>query len=425
MLKAIYTFISYICSPLVFVYLVVRGIKDPAYRERRKERFGFVSNAIAKDSVWFHAVSAGETIAAVPLIESLLNRNANLKVLVTTTTPTGSAEVFRHLGERVDHCYAPYDLPWSVRMFLRRVRPKILFILETELWPNLIGLTRKSGVAVYLINARLSQQSALGYSRVKSLTSTTLNSISGIACQYEATAARFEQLGIPSHKLHLTGNMKFDVGYPPMLPESIQNQVQIQRSQREYVWIAGSTHPGEEEVVLAAHQVIQQTLGKSLLILAPRHTDRSGEIVELCDCFQLSATTLGFSSEKNDVLVVDQMGVLFSLYGFADLAFIGGSLEGTGGHNPIEAACHGMPILMGPSRHNFEEVTNKFVESECLHEVHNHESLSSTVLNLFQDPDECERQSSVSKEVVERNRGALARLESLVDQWVTDSRREN
>lgn len=421
MFKFVYIVLSYLCVPFVYAFLIFRGIGDPTYRSRRGERFGFVPPSIRKNCIWFHAVSAGEAVATVRIAEALLSVDADLSLLITTTTPTGSREILTRMGNHVDHCYAPYDTPGSVGRFLRRAKPKMLLLMETELWPHLVGKTRDSGVPVYLINARLSEKSMRGYARVKDLTSSMLSSMNRVACQDSDSADRFASLGYPRNQLIVTGSVKWDAEPPPPLPSKMQSRMESLNSKRDFIWIAGSTHPGEEEVVLAAHKQVKESISSAILVLAPRHIHRCTELLELCRSSGFQTEFLSFADDKTDVILVDQMGVLFRLYGFAKLAFIGGSLQGTGGHNPIEPAIQGVPIAMGSDRHNFAEICNRFEQQDCISEVRNARDLTSTVIRLLQDKDEWARQSRQVRDVVSNNQGALPRLQKSIFRWIEDA----
>lgn len=418
MSSAIYAVLSRLCLPFVFGYLLIRGLFDASYRDRRRERFGFVPKGLPQDCIWVHTVSAGEAIAAIPVIEFLLESYADTNVLVTASTPTGSSEIVRRFADRVGHCYAPYDIPSSVRRFLSSTRPRALFLMETELWPNLVRACSRVGVPVYLINARLSEKSARGYSRLGDLTFNTLEHLQGIACQYEDSARRFKELGVPPDKIRTTGSVKFDVGSPPPLPKKVSETVEHLRARSTNLWIAGSTHPTEEEVVLAAHVQVRASIPDTILILAPRHVHRCSDVLAICNQLGLKSSTFGNANENSEVLIVNQMGILFGLYRFAKAAFIGGSLEGTGGHNPIEAAFHGVPFAMGPDRRNFEEVCKRFAQSRCLNDIGDADDLSRTVTRLLKDHEEWERQSRKAREVVHENQGALDRLKSTISVWM-------
>ena len=410
-----YKLIAFCALPFARTYLWWRGRKDPSYRSRVRERFGYAPMDVVQGPIWFHAVSAGETIAVIPLIQRIGEIFPEQRILVTTTTPTGSAEVTQRLGKKVDHCYVPYDFPRTINRFLDAIHPKVLFLVETEIWPVLIDATTTRKIPVYLINARLSNKSAIGYGRFRSLTKRVFGMLQGVACQYPATANRFAELGVPQSRLHVTGNIKFDIETPS--EESTTTERATWCGARR-VWIAASTHVGEEEIVLRAHRRLRRAYPDLLLILVPRHPNRVEEVETLVDRHQFSYARYSESPQEADVLLVDQMGVLANLYGWAEVAFIGGTLQGTGGHNPIEAAVHGVPMLMGPDRHNFLEISREFEEAECLSLVDGAESIADHITELLQDHGRRSKQGIAAIDVVSSNQGANERLLVLMKDWI-------
>ncbi|MYD96443.1 MAG: 3-deoxy-D-manno-octulosonic acid transferase [Gammaproteobacteria bacterium] len=399
MTRLLYNVALFLALPWVWGRLFVRARREPAYRERIAERFGRVPPQVSSGVIWFHTVSAGETNAAAPLIRAIAEYFPADTILVTTMTPTGSARVGILLGESVEHCYAPYDYPWAVRRFLDRTRPKALVIMETELWPNLIAETSARGAPVLLVNARLSARSYRGYRRVGGFTRRMLERIDGILCQYEDTAERFRSLGAAS--VEVTGSVKFDAEMPP--DAFGVGDLGFGDSP---VWIAGSTHAGEEAVVLDAQLELRQRLPKLRLILVPRHPARTPEVLRLAADRGLSVGLLSERARGVDVLVGDVMGTLPHLYPLARIAFVGGSLDRTGGHNPIEAAVHGLPVLMGPARFDVEEICARFAAAGCLHPVTGVDDMVEVVGGLLNDPARCAREGERAKAVVESNRGA-------------------
>ena len=415
LLRFFYNVLLCLALPVVWLRLFVRARREPAYAERRGERFGRVPPDVGRDVVWFHTVSAGETIGAAPVIRALKSRRPELRFLVTTMTPAGSAQVIERLGDIVDHCYAPYDFPWAVRRFVRRVRPRALFLMETELWPNLIGATHACGASVSLINARLSERSARGYRRVGPLTRRVLARLDQIICQYEDTARRFEALGADPKRLSVTGSIKFDLALPADLEEEVARLHEAWVGDRR-AWIAGSTHPGEDEIVLDAHRALTERFPGLLLILAPRHPARADRVAWLArerglHPAMLSAGTGGGDARTPDVLVADVMGRLIYLYGVADIAFLGGSLVPVGGHNPIEAAVRGIPLLMGPHRFNWTEIVRRFSEAGCLHHA-SEDKLAETVGDLLADEARRRTEGLRARSVVEENQGATEELKA-------------
>ena len=421
MFRVLYSLLSRVSLPVVFVFLIVRGIKEPDYRTRRTERFGKVPPGMESGYIWFHAVSAGEALAAIPIIEDVLEHTPNRKVLVTTTTPTGSQAIRAKLGAKVAHCYAPYDIPCCVKSFLKRVRPRALFLIETELWPNLIHYTNKLGAPIYVINARLSQNSYVGYRKLRDLTRSMLNKIHGIACQYEDSLFRFKQLGVVQSRLFFTGSVKFDAVPKNSMSDTQQLTLNRFTAASGSVWIAGSTHPSEELVVLSAHCTLLNNYEQAKLIFVPRHMNRCSDVTALCARLNLRSCTLSSPKEVCDVLILDTMGVLFEAYQYARVAFVGGSLHGVGGHNPIEPAFFGVPVLMGPHRYNFEEICRRFEEQECLLVVTDEKDLASQVGILFRETEQYRRISARLQTVVEQNRGARKQIGSVIEQWLHTS----
>lgn len=418
-MRVIYNLLLILALPFVWLRLFARARSEPAYAERRAERWGRVPDNVGRDVVWFHTVSAGEAIGAAPTIRALKARMPDKRFLVTTTTPAGSEQVVERLGGIVDHCYAPYDLPWAVARFLRRVEPRALVLMETELWPNIIRHTRRRGAPICLVNARLSERSARGYARVSGLTRSMLRDVDQLFCQYPETARRFEKLGADKARLEVTGSIKFDLDIPTDL------DTEVARLRREWAtdrpaWIAGSTHPGEEEVVLSAHAELLRRFPDLLLVLVPRHPRRVDDVAALCVRTGLSSVRLsdGSSGEKKaNVVIVDVMGQLLYWYGIAQVAFLGGSLVPVGGHNPIEAAVHGTPMLMASYRFNFAEIAQQFEEAGCL-ELVDADNLAGAVADLLAEPELRATQGREAREVVDANRGAsdrlLARLEEII-----------
>ncbi len=414
--RLLYAFLLLLARPVVRLRLAYRARRDPAYGERIQERFARLPDGLPPNSIWFHTVSAGETIAAAPIILALADRHPDVPVLVTTMTPTGSAQVERLLDHRVAHTYAPYDFPAVVARFFDQASPRLLVLMETELWPNMLREAANRGVPALLVNARLSERSARGYARVGALTRSMLESLRFIACQYPDHAERFLALGAPADRVGALGSVKFDV----RLPEDHQARVQTLRARWNLggrpVWIAGSTHPGEEEIVLAAHKRLQARFPELVLILVPRHPERRGEVGALIDQAGLSQAWMSEADTPTgrDVILGDTMGELLYLYGLADVAFLGGSLVSVGGHNPIEAAVCRIPLVMGPETFNFPDVVAAFGEAGCLHLVADAAALADRVAGYLADESGRRAAGEAAAGVVGRNRGATERLLELL-----------
>lgn len=422
-MRALYSFLLLVARPLVHLRLWWRARQAPAYGERRAERFGHVPASIPRGVVWVHTVSAGETIAAAPLIRALVAQLGSSPgepgVLVTTMTPTGSDEVLRLFGATVAHCYAPYDFVDAVRRFVDRVEPVALVLMETEIWPNMIRLTADRNVPVALVNARLSARSAGGYGRVLTLVQPVLRRFAWIACQYSADAERFRTLGVSAAQIDVTGSVKFDVAEQStsdLQHAQLEQLAKGARLSERQVWIAGSTHAGEDAIVLSAHQQLLAEFPDLYLILVPRHPERFSAVAQLA-AEQLPSRRLSellvspaTTETESAVLVADVMGLLRPLYGLADVAFIGGSLVDLGGHNPIEAAVAGVPMIMGAGRYNFAGVCALFAEAGCLQQATDALELATTVAQLMRDPAMRAEQGQRAQRLVAENAGATQRL---------------
>lgn len=411
MARWFYCLLLYVFSPLVLLRLWQRGRRAPAYRRRWRERFGWVTPVPEGVRFWVHSVSVGETIAAAPLVEALLARHPEERVLVTTMTPTGSDQVRKLFGDRVLHVYAPYDLPDAVARFLRRVRPAELIVMETELWPNLIHACSKRGIPVVLANARLSERSARGYGRVAWLSRPMLQSLDWIAAQADADAERFLALGAHPDHVSVCGSIKFDFSLSDNLREAAR-QLRSRLGDSRPVWIAASTHEGEDEILLDAHRRLLKGYPDAALILVPRHPERFNDVARLVELsgFTLSRRSQGAPAAGCQVLLGDTMGELRMMYGAADVAFVGGSLIESGGHNPLEPAAWGLPTLMGPHVFNFADICQRLVEVKGLCFAGSAEVLAQRLTNFFDDPEHRRAIGQQALDFVASNRGALQRL---------------
>ncbi len=368
MIRLLYTLLLLLLTPLALLRLWWRGRGNPDYRLRWGERLGQVPERPARPRLWVHAVSVGETIAAVPLVRAWRAAHPDWAVLITTSTPTGSAQVRRSFGDSVEHCYLPFDLPWLTASFLRRSRPTLAVLMETEIWPNLYAGCERLGLPLLVANARLSDRSFRAYARLRALVAPTLSRVALIAARGAEDAERFVALGAPAARVEALGNLKFD------LERSEQTLAQGQAwrawlGAARPVWIAASTHPGEEEQVLAAHRLLLQQQPTALLVLAPRHPERATAVAELAQAqgwqvLRRSAVAPAPALPTPDqaapgeraVLVVDTLGELMDFYAASDIAYVGGSLVPNGGHNPLEPLVLGRPVLSGTRVFNFREV---------------------------------------------------------------------
>ncbi|RON86314.1 lipid IV(A) 3-deoxy-D-manno-octulosonic acid transferase [Pseudomonas fluorescens] len=413
--RTLYTALFYLGLPLVAIRLWLRARKAPAYAKRIGERFTYGLPTLQPGGIWVHAVSVGESIAAAPMIRALLQRYPQLPITVTCMTPTGSERIQALFANepRIQHCYLPYDLPCAAARFLDRVQPKLAVIMETELWPNHIHQCAKRGIPVALANGRLSERSAKGYGRFSKLTAPMLAEMSLFAVQTEAEAQRFRDLGARPETVEVTGSIKFDLTIDPqLLQRAAELRGQWQALERP-VWIAASTHEGEDEVVLNAHRRLLANHPDALLILVPRHPERFNSVFELCqrEGFATVRRSTGTNVDaQTSVLLGDTMGELLFLYALADSAFVGGSLVANGGHNLLEPAALAKPVISGPHLFNFLDIAAQLREAGALAEVDDAEGLAVEVQRLFELPRDAQRMAEAGLAVMRRNQGALQRL---------------
>lgn len=413
--RTLYTVLFYLGLPLVAIRLWLRARKAPAYAKRIGERFTLGMPTLQPGGIWVHAVSVGESIAAAPMIRALLERHPALPITVTCMTPTGSERIQALFANepRIQHCYLPYDLPCAAARFLDRVQPKLAVIMETELWPNHIHQCAKRGIPVALANGRLSERSARGYGRFSKLTAPMLAQMSLFAIQTEAEAQRFRDLGARPQTVEVTGSIKFDLTIDPQLLQRAAELRSQWQAQDRPVWIAASTHEGEDEVLLDAHRRLLSSHPDALLILVPRHPERFNSVFELCqrEGFATVRRSTGANVDaQTSVLLGDTMGELLFLYALADSAFVGGSLVPNGGHNLLEPAALAKPVLSGPHLFNFLDIAAQMREAGALVEVDDAEGLAIEVQRLFELPRDAQRMAEAGLAVMRRNQGALQRL---------------
>ena len=411
MLHVIYSFCYRLALPFALLYLWWQTRRNAGDSRGWQQRLGLLP-ATAEPVIWVHAVSVGETIAAAPLVKALLERRPDVPVLMTAMTATGAARARSLFGDRVICAYSPFDTPGSVRRFLRRVRPRALVIMETELWPNMIVETRRRHCPVFLVNARLSERSARGYQLIGGWTRSLLGCLDWIAAQAEDDAARFREIGAAEDAVSVTGSIKFDVA----ITDDLRQGARALRDSlsRRPVWIAASTHEGEDEQLLAAHVRVLEQLPQALMVLVPRHPDRFETVAALTGSRQLSCVrrASGQPVGAAQVYLGDTMGELMLMYGAADVAFVGGSLIERGGHNPLEPAAWGIPVITGPHVFNFETVYRQLEDGLGLVRVNDESDLAAQVIRLLSNPQQAREIGRSTLAVVESNRGALDRVVS-------------
>ncbi len=418
-MRFLYSSVFYLLVPIILLRLLWRAMKAPDYRRRWAERFAlFAKPELGNNVYWVHAVSVGETLAAVPMIKKIMAENSACNVVITTTTPTGSAQVQSIFGDQVFHVYAPYDLPDCVTRFLNKIQPAALIIMETELWPNTIAACYQKNIPVILANGRLSEKSAKGYKKISSLIGPALEKISLAAMQYPADAERIKALGVLPNCCQVIGNIKFDLE----ISEQIKQQARILKNEitqqgEKVIWIAASTHPGEDEIILDTYQDLKQKFPKLFLIIVPRHPERFDAVAQLAKEKNLRVQRRSDSQKINnetEVLLGDTMGELLMLYGAADLAFIGGSFVPVGGHNLMEPAAWALPIICGKYLHNFLQVSKLLQEENAMIVVNSKEQLYVNVSQLAEDKLAREEMGRKAHTIAEKNKGALNKLLILI-----------
>ncbi len=415
--RFIYTLTMYLLTPVILYRLAVRGLRYPDYFSRWRERFGFFSDPHIRDSIWVHAVSMGEVNAALPLIDALMQRYQGTPFVITTVTPTGSDRVRRVYDGHVFNVYLPYDLPASIRRFLDRVQPRLVVVMETEIWPNLFLECAARDIPLIVANARLSEKSLRGYGPVRPLARRALASAHYIAAQSATDADRLRDLGAEPERLGIVGNLKYDM----TVPAELKTQAQTMRAgwgALRPVWIAASTHEGEEEPVLAAHAAVLRQFPDALLLLAPRHPERFKPVALACANFGFATRTRSENETAvadTQCFVVDTLGELLRFYGCADVAFVGGSLVPIGGHNVLEPAALSVPVIVGPKTFNFTEITASLIEAGAALCIDDGSELGAAVIKLLADAPLRYKIGTAARAAFEREQGGVLRTVEIVE----------
>ena len=418
MARLIYSAVFCLFLPLVLVRMLLRSRKAPAYRQRLWQRFGVVTGPLRRGGVWFHTVSVGEFLATEPLIRSFMQQHPDVPVTVTCTTPTGSEQIQKRLGQLVQHSYLPWDIPLFLYAFLWRLRPRTLVIVETELWPNLVHCSKKMGCKVLVVNARLSEKSAKGYARFAFISKPLLAKIDHLACQGKADAKRFLQLGFDAARLSIAGSIKFDIA-PGDDVYAKGKEYRALWGEHRPVWIMASTHAGEDDIALAAQRWLIQKRPDVLLVLVPRHPERFNDVAAQVTANQFSLarrSQMQDVNNKTQVLLVDSMGELMGFYAAADIAVLGGSFVPNGGHNPLEPAALGLPVIMGPSQFNFAQICQQLSEAHALATVDNSTDLGKQLNTWFENENARSDTGRNGADVVKANQGAKQKLLHLIEQ---------
>ncbi|KPK58778.1 MAG: hypothetical protein AMJ59_13890 [Gammaproteobacteria bacterium SG8_31] len=415
-MRAFYLFLSYVLAPLVVPILVWKAMRNPAYLDRWEERFGFGRSHTERRSIWIHAVSVGEVMAASPMVRRLRAAYPDVPVLISTVTPTGAQRVADLFGDEVIHSYIPYDMPGAVKRFFDRFRPRLAIIMETEIWPNLYHECGRRKVPLVLANARVSPRSVGKYRRFVSLFAETLSHGIVLAAQSERDAERFRMIGAHPGRTHVVGNIKFDVELSGSIVDA-GRELRQQNAPDRPVWIAASTHEGEEEAALRVHVRLRDRFPGLLLILVPRHPQRFDSVaaaVERTGLKYVRRSLAETCSEDTAVFLGDTLGELPVFYAASDAAFVGGSLVRVGGHNLLEPAAVSLPIVSGPYNFNAEDIAEMLEAAGALAVVEDERGLEDEIASCLASPDLSRQRGQAGRRILDENRGALDRLLRLV-----------
>ena len=414
-------------------YILAAIIYLPVFLWRRKFHPGFQTRLgrLPEDlnlgqPIWIHAVSVGEAKAVKGLFEELKKKYPGRNFVISTVTPTGN-KIARAIAADNDFVtYLPLDLSFIVRKVLERVNPCLFILAETEIWPNLIRCLYQKRIPVLVVNGRISGASFKGYRLAAFLLKPILNKISLFCAQTQRDADRLICLGVLRDKIRITGNMKFDAHtYPDFKKDDAGLRVKLGIQPQEKIWVVGSSHPGEEEIVLGAHQRLLKDFPDLRLVIAPRHPDRAKDIEKISKTRGLpsifiSKLNLGLNLTPNTynlkpIFILDTIGELLSFYALCDIVFVGGSLARNGGHNILEPAALGKPILFGPHMFNFSDIADLFLENKAALLVKDGEGLCLKIKQLLNSPEEIGRLSARARALVSAHQGATQKTAQIIE----------
>jgi len=410
--RTLYSLVGYLLLPLLIIRLFAKSVKAPAYRKRILERLGFVQK-INAPVIWIHCVSVGEFRASITLIDTLIKQHPQHKILVTTTTPTGSSALKQHYKNQVLHYYFPFDLSLIVKRYIKRVNPDLCILMETEIWPNLIHALKQRNIPSILINARLSRRSLEKYQKfAPKLISKTLNQLTLIATQNQNSATRFIQLGVVENKVINTGNIKFDLN-PTANSATTETLKQI-IGPRKVITFA-STHAGEEAEIIKHYVKVKEQID-ALLVIIPRHPERFNEVEKLAKNADLTVARRSNATPNNtaQILLGDSMGEMLSYFAISDIVFMGGSLNQTGGHNMLEPAAHSKAIIFGPNVFNFAEISADLLNNQASIQVQNAQALFTQIISLLGNSQQLEVLGKNAKQYFDSQKGAVKKIAKLI-----------
>lgn len=420
-MRILYSLLFTLSTPFILLYFAVRGLRHQAYLSRWGERFGFVQPGNRAGGILLHAASVGEYNAASPLLKALLKQYPNLPLIVTTLTPTGSERIRQDLGDKVFHSYIPLDLPAAVSLFLNRAKPQLIIVMETEIWPNLYFQAQQRSIPLFIVNARLSETSVGRYLRLSRLVRAALQSVAWTGAQSAEDAERLIRCGTrPQHTI-VSGNLKFDLQVPAGLSEQ-GKALRSRWNPARPVLVAGSTHEADENVILPAFKGLLESIPDALLILVPRHPERFARSVQAARATGLRVEMYSEGetcSPQTQCFVIDTMGKLMTFYACADVTFVGGSMGTQGGHNALEPAALGKPVLVGPNTANAKEIVNELIECGAALRISNQQSFQACAEALLGDGLLRDRMGQAGLALVEKNKGSLKLTLDAIDRQLS------
>ena len=408
-MRGFYSFLIVLSTPFVLLYFALRGVRDHTYLDRWSERFGFFPEPVKKGGILVHAASVGEFNAASPLIKKLLKIYPDLPIIVTTLTPTGSERVKSELGDKVLHAYIPIDLNSAVRRFLNHLQPSVIIVMETEIWPNLYLQAQGLSIPLVMANARLSERSVRHFKHMSGLVEKIMQSVTWIGAQSTEDANRLVKCGANPQRVDMTGNLKFDLNIPASLEEK-GAALRARWNGARPVLVAGSTHEADENVVIPAFAGLLENLPDALLILVPRYPERFSRATQLAKVAGLRTElhSQGEACSTNaQCFVIDTIGELMTYYACGDVTYVGGSMGDQGGHNPLEPAALGKPVLLGPNMENAREIAASLLKCNAARPVTNQQDFRETAETILTDGTLRDSMGQAGRDLVEKNKGAL------------------
>jgi len=400
--------------PLVLILLLIRSRKSKAYRQRLLERLGFFPQPAMQDGILVHAASVGEVIALKSFIDELLLTYPNTPITITTFTPTGSEQVKKLFANKVQHSYLPLDVYPCTQLFLRRLRPKLVIFMETELWPNLVAQCVSKKIKLLLINGRLSKKSLNSYQKINALIKPCLNSFDDILTQSQENLTHFTQLGAQTSRCRNVGNLKFDISINDNIQHKQAELAQLinpECSVKRKIWLVASTHEGDEVIVLNAFREVLAEFPQLLLVIVPRHPERFDRVAKLCQQHDFSLARRSENTLVNDqqIWLLDSLGELMAGFALSDIVTMGGSFSEVGGHNPLEPALFKKPIIVGSDMSNFTEILQQLLQKKALLQLPQDnavEQLTQAVNTLLHQPEQQISLGEQAYQVVLANQGA-------------------